>query len=425
MRYRLLLLVLFLATASSFAQIKLDGDFRTRTEYRHGFQTLVKQNQDAAFFTSQRSRINLGYKDEQYTVKFSVQDVRTWGSQPQTVQADGLLSLHEAWVEYSFNKQFAAKVGRMELAYDNHRILGNLDWAQQGRKHDLALLKFNDSTFTLHAGFAFNQDKEQSATTLYTVQNSYKAMQFLWANKQFYNLNLSFLFLNNGTEFSQTDETGAVIDHQTKFMQTTGFNAEIKKGDFFVNAFGYAQTGRDNRNRRVQAWDGNLEAGYKATKKLTLSLGTEYLSGTSNGSATGSNQSFTPLYGTNHIFNGYMDYFFVGNHINNVGLQDAYAKVRYNVWKGFLSVDLHHFQSAATLIDAETQTSVDKYLGTELDITIRQNISKELSIQAGYSHMFASTSMETLKGGSKDGNNWAYLWLIFKPDFLKKKSQAE
>ena len=35
------------------------------------------------------------------------------------------------------------------------------------------------------------------------------------------------------------------------------------------------------------------------------------------------NNSFTPFYGTNHKFNGHMDYFYVGNHIGNVGLREG------------------------------------------------------------------------------------------------------
>ena len=46
-----------------------------------------------------------------------------------------------------------------------------------------------------------------------------------------------------------------------------------------------------------------------------------------NGDAS-ENKAFTPFYGTNHKFNGFMDYFHVGNHANSVGLIDIYTKVK-------------------------------------------------------------------------------------------------
>ena len=44
------------------------------------------------------------------------------------------------------------------------------------------------------------------------------------------------------------------------------------------------------------------------------------------------NNSFSPLYGTNHAHNGYMDYFYVGGRYENgVGLQDMYLYTKYDI----------------------------------------------------------------------------------------------
>jgi hypothetical protein len=181
------------------------------------------------------------------------------------------------------------------------------------------------------------------------------------------------------------------------------------------------QTGRDIKNRNVEAFDANIEVGLKASERATISAGMEYLSGTNNALASGTNRSFSPLYGTNHVFNGYMDYFYVGNHANNVGLKDLYVKLKQKVGNGMLSFDVHQFATAARILDPETSQNVSKSLGTEVDLTYRVAVSKELTVQAGYSHMFATATMEILKKGDKDAvNNWAYVWIIFKPDFMKK-----
>jgi hypothetical protein len=417
----LIALLAFVYTTSK-AQLSLTGDFRARSEYRHGFQSLAKDGQDAAFFTAQRSRINLNYGAERYHVRFSVQDVRTWGSQPQIVGSDGLMSVHEAWLEYFVTKKFSVKGGRMELAYDDHRIFGNLDWAMAGRKHDLMLLKYTDSTWTVHAGFAYNQDREQNITNLYTIPNSYKAMQYLWANKQFRDLSLSFLFLNNGLQF--TEEINGVPNHSIKYSQTVGTRWAYKRNKFAFNGFGYSQTGKDGRNRDLSAYDIASDINFQVAPLVTLTGGFEYLSGTSQLETNPNiNRSFSPFYGTNHLFNGYMDYFYVGNHFNSVGLQDIYLKASYKLPKGFVSINCHNFQSAAAIrdVNSETGAAMNSNLGNAVDLTIRQQFTKELAIQAGYSQMFATSSMEALKGGNRGlNNNWAYVWVIFKPDFMKK-----
>jgi hypothetical protein len=59
-----------------------------------------------------------------------------------------------------------------------------------------------------------------------------------------------------------------------------------------------------------------------------LAAGYEYLSGNSY-NKTDKVYAFEPFYGTNHKFNGFMDYFYVGNHINSVGLHDAWLKYGY------------------------------------------------------------------------------------------------
>lgn len=64
---------------------------------------------------------------------------------------------------------------------------------------------------------------------------------------------------------------------------------------------------------------------------------------------TDKNYAFNPLYGTNHAFNGHMDYFYVGNHINSVGLNDVYLKYAYKKEKFGFTGHLHYFASAGKI----------------------------------------------------------------------------
>ncbi|HVG16124.1 MAG TPA: alginate export family protein, partial [Chitinophagaceae bacterium] len=153
------------------AQISLTGQLRTRTEYRNGVGTLKASDNKAAFFTSQRARVTLGYKwSGRINFQMSAQDVRVWGQDASTISpADGArFGIHEAWAEIAFaNKKdsgfrrtaieyLGIKIGRQELLYDDSRLLGNLDWLQQGRRHDAIVFKLLQKGWQADLGAAFN-----------------------------------------------------------------------------------------------------------------------------------------------------------------------------------------------------------------------------------------------------------------------------
>ena len=110
-----------------------------------------------------------------------------------------------------------------------------------------------------------------------------------------------------------------------------------------------------------------------------------------------------------------MDYFYVGNHLNSVGLADAYAKFSTSKNKTAFNADLHFFSSAAKI-----SATAKNYLGTEVDLSLTQTLNSATKITFGYSQMFGSDSLEILKGGSKGTtNNWAYLMISVTPKFIQ------
>jgi hypothetical protein len=169
------------------AQFTLVGQLRTRTEVRNGLGNLVLKGSKPAVFTSQRTRLIFGYKWDRVTFGASIQDVRVWGQDASTISnADGnRLMLHEGWADLTlFNKAdttikakgidlMSIKIGRQELSYDDVRLLGNLDWLQQGRRHDMALLKTMHKGWQIDLGYAFNQNTDAFGvtTTSYVPSN--------------------------------------------------------------------------------------------------------------------------------------------------------------------------------------------------------------------------------------------------------------
>src|SRR5215204_818699 len=160
------------------AQFSLAGQLRTRTEVRNGLGNLVLKGSKSAVFTSQRTRLSFGYKWDRLTFGVSIQDVRVWGQDASSISnADGnRLMLHEGWADLTlFNKAdttinttgidlMSLKIGRQELAYDDVRLIGNLDWLQQGRRHDMALLKTIHKGWQVDLGYAYNQNADAFGT---------------------------------------------------------------------------------------------------------------------------------------------------------------------------------------------------------------------------------------------------------------------
>ncbi|TAL57372.1 MAG: hypothetical protein EPN85_14260 [Bacteroidetes bacterium] len=412
-----------LFSISLSAQMTLTGELRSRTEYRHGYRTLIDSAQNAALFTSQRTRLNFGYGAEKFKTGVVLQDVRVWGSQSQQNVTDGLTSIHEAWGEYWFNKNFGFKSGRQEIGYDDERILGFVGWAQQGRSHDAVVLKYQDSTFTAHLGAAYNQNAESNIATSYTVASSYKELYYLWLNKKVKSFSASVLALANGMQ-------SPVVVNSTRFSGTVGTHLEYKKDALFAGGRFYYQTGVDGSKKDIQANMIGVDASYTLNKKFTIGLGTELLSGQSQTDTTKTYKdvvhNFNPLYGTGHKFNGFIDYFYAGSGHANVGLTDAYLKLKYKAEKWWVGLDVHQFISGADILDVKGLTTNGKYtamnnsLGTEIDLTYVYNFNANFSTTIGYSHMLATESMEAIKGGKYDETqNWAYLMLTFKPNFLK------
>ncbi|GAA4914542.1 alginate export family protein [Mucilaginibacter defluvii] len=169
------------------AQLTFTGQLRPRTEIRDGYGTLKTKGNKTAAFISQRTRLALNYKWNKLIFQTSVQDVRLWGQDASTISAaDGnKLSMHEAWAELiiankndtsfktSIVDYLTIKIGRQELVYDDERLLGNLDWMQQGRRHDALVFRLLDKGWQADLGLAFNQhsDAINYNGTFYTPAN--------------------------------------------------------------------------------------------------------------------------------------------------------------------------------------------------------------------------------------------------------------
>lgn len=413
--------LLMFTTINAWSQFTIDGEFRPRTEYRHGFGTLIAKDAEPGYGISTRARLNFGYKKDNYSFYMSLQDVLVWGENRQILPKDlnNSFAVFQVWAQIDFNENWNTKIGRQVLSYDDQRIMGGLDWAQQGRNHDAILIKHKKDGFLFDLGFAYNQDYDnisgfQSVGNTYNTKGffSYKTMLYGYFKKTWNNFSGSLLLLNNG--FQNFEEDGETQDGISN-LQTFGTHLKYGKGKFGASSNLFLQTGeRQGAIEVSNAYLASLDLSYKISEKTGLGIGAEMISG--NDKESGKTSAFFPLYGTNHKFNGFMDYFYVGNHANSIGLIDLHASAKFKFSKkSELFAKLLYFSGEKAL------PSGDKSLGTELDLVYTHKF-KGFLIKGGYSHMFPLDGMYELKGLEKDlaasTQNWAWVMLVIKPKIL-------
>jgi hypothetical protein len=226
---------------------------------------------------------------------------------------------------------------------------------------------------------------------------------------------MSLLLMNTGYEFAKN-----LTDLEVDYKQTYGTYLSYKENKWDVNLGLYGQSGKSN-DKDVNAFYAGANLSYAVTEKFKAGLGYEFLSGKDQNDVSTDFKSFTPLFGTNHGFNGFMDYFYVGNHQNNVGLSDAFLKLNYTQNKWQFNLIPHVFSAPNTVLDA-SNVIMDSYLGTEIDFTAGYAIHKDIMATAGYSQMFGSNTLERLKGGDAGNtNNWVWVMVSFNPRLFSMK----
>ncbi len=411
----LIVLTLCMISFKGFTQLTITGEVNARPEFRNGFKKPIQDGQDPAFFTEQRTRVYFNYLTDKFEFQVTLQDVRKWGANRQIYKEENaIFGAVDAWGKYNITETFAVKAGRQIIAYDNDRYFGNLEWAMQGRRHDALLFLYEKEGLKVHFGGAFNQPETPFEYAHLTGRDylgiaNYKHMAFGYLNKKWEGASLSAYLVNVGTE--------SAADTVTYSKQTLGLMGMKKMGDLTLNGELFYQMGDLNAATEISAYMFSLSGTYK-TEATPITIGFDYLSGTDSGADKFG--SWSPDFGTNHKFYGFMDYFYVGNGNANAGLQDFFLKTKFKFAGGALLGHAHYFLAAA---DQDAYDS--KGLGTEIDLVYVKKLDDAITWKLGYSQMFATETMDIIKGtpNSNDFQCWAWTQLIFKPQLFKSKSE--
>jgi hypothetical protein len=393
---------------------KIDAEIRSRAEYRGGFQEPLADSLHPAYVNNLRTRLNLAYTSPKVKAKISLLDTRTFGSTETTRTGSGT-GILEAWGEYNFTPKFSLSIGRQGVEYDDKRLFSYNNWSNTFAAHDILLLKYNSEKWNIHAGSAYNVagDVVYEAITPYTL--TYKTLNFIRAEKNFGLLSASALWVNDSYQ------SGEENDITTSFRNTLGGNLWLtdKKKPFTFLLTGYYQFGHDKTDKKLNAYLLAFSAQQKIKEKYSLQIGSDLYSGSANDISPDKSRTFNKLYGTNHAFNGSIEYW---RNLPTQGLLDVFAGATAKFFPKFDVNLTYHYFSAVKEISADSK----KNLGSEIDITANYTINEQFAVQGGWSAYFTSGATDILKkktGIATRFPQWAYVQLTFKPVFFSKKEE--
>lgn len=463
----LALLMTLSAAGPLLAQFTISAEFRPRLEYRNGYSKLIGSDKLPVFDILGRNRLIFDYKDERFSARFSIQHAYVFGENNYSSDTitRNTLNLYEAWFQYDFVKNVGIRIGRMELAYDDQRLLGVSNWNPKGSSHDVGVFKWGcpEHGYRGDFGFAINNTGPMGAfLTAYPLKN-YKYLLYLYEQKKFLKdqlvvglIGIADVLQKPGSKVSVTtydslpvyDNSGVVIGytlvpHTTTTLKydpkmlyarvTAGGNVGFTWKNLKVFAAGYYQGGSFSNGNRISASFYGVYASYQVVKQLKLMAGYDRLSGNDYSDTAGIRTkytSFSTLYSSTHGFYGYMDYWgtYVGSG-TTPGLTNLYARATVSfsenlsleaTWR-MMGLSRGYLEVKDPDPGELPYLEVKKNLGHEIDLMCIYKPVKNLELNAAYCLYFPTETMELLQGlkaGDSGPAHYAYVMLTYKPTFF-------
>ena len=394
------------ATAQEENQFTIDAQLRARGEYNNGAGTPRGEGVNPAVFLNERARIGMGFQRGNLELKIAAQHTGLWGDE-DVKTPNNKVSVNEAWAKLKFGEGFFTQIGRQQLAYDDERLLGGLDWHVSGNWHDALKLGYEKDAHKFHVILAWNQNANNVKGASYSGPMDYRDMQTLWYHYQadMIPFGISLIMINLGRKDAENG------DGKANYMQTLGTDLTFKPAEFDIHGAFYYQMGKDATGTKHAAWMASAKVGYKINPVWGINAGYDYRSGNDGGDKI---KAFDQLYGTHHKFYGFMDYFLQKVPL---GLNDIQAGITCKAsQKTSLLLNYHNFSTA------QKAANDKKGLGHEIDLQLTTKLMKDVTLMAGYSTMLGTETMDLVKGGNhKSWQDWAWVTLNINPRIFTTK----
>lgn len=347
---------------------------------------------------SHRARLRLDLAADSWLIRAEPQHVLTWGSAPTTRElGTGTLDFHQAYAEGRFvDGQFRARVGRQEMVLDDSRLLGNIDWLQQGQSFDGLRFAWSEADLDLAVDIGGAMIHEGGV----------RDEMLLWLNPVWSPEGLRL----SGLTVAQV--AGERPSGERDFRRFTFGGRALwthAESGFFADLSAYGQTGayaRGVTDMRVAAWMTGTRLGVRNTAAGSVQAGFDWLSGDDNPADT-TVHVFDTLYATNHKWYGTMDYFLnIPLHTAGRGLVDAVLDWDLPAWRVLSpNLALHGFWTAVPTAGGE------RLLGGEADLTLKVDLPGAASLIGGYSLFLSGDAMVDIGRAAASGEPGQWAWL--------------
>lgn len=351
-------------------------DAFTRPEVRTGYDELGQTDNDLVRF---RFRFALFLRPLELgrvrvSARFEPQAGGAWSSGATLV--DATLGLHQGFVTIA-NDRVSVQLGRQELSYGEHLVIGAVPWHQLGRAFDAAKVRVDlgghgawlDVFGAQVVELGDNGFGDGDAFLL----GAYAAVGGLISES----LSLDVYLLE---QLRGAEHAGGVTVAPGLHRSTLGARAKQRVGSLDYRAEAGVQLGRTG-SVKLRAFQVDAEAGVTVAREhLRLSVEGFYASGDRGGAGT--NQAWDQLYPTAHAWLGFTD--IIGGRSNITGavfhLQaNATSELRF-------TLDAHLFARPEP-----NGLAGDGLAAFEADIGARWQIAQGLALRANYSLFQAFT----------------------------------
>jgi hypothetical protein len=394
-----------------------DFELKSRFEYRENnfdFNSGLDTPTDDSWLLY-RSRLGLGYKfSPMFKIYAQGQDAREFDSDRPNIpgmlgaEGDDPFDLRQFYIEIGNEKSgFSTKIGRQTLLYGDQRLIGPLEWNNISRTWDAAKFRYGGESWWVE-GFA--------ASLVAIDPDGFNKSDVFGNDGLGINQMLSGIYFSTTLLDFQTTDAYAFYSHSsivdfftvgTRWKSTPG-----KLGPWDYTAEFVGQAG-DIGGKDLLAFAGHAELGYTFKGSWKPRLALDYAFGSGDGDADdGDVNTFQNLYPTNHLYYGYIDAFSWQN-IHNINLNFKVAPTQ----KLSLRADFHAFWLANTN-DAwyrangvstvrDITPGASSQAAMEVDLTASYAFTKNFTMTAGYSRLFAGDYLANT-GASSDAD-FAYI----------------
>ena len=370
-------------------RLSISGENRSRFEYMSRVYSPANPDGRERFdFTHMRTRLRFDFEvEEDIDAIVELQDVRTWGDEGSTIaDAEGVdLKRGVIVLRNLFDQPLSLEVGRFVLSYGDQRVIGALEWFDQGRTYD---------------GFRMSYDWEEGYVDFFGTRIEDDATGDI--DEQ------DLLGVYAGVDWLVGDVSGEAYtilyrDQERRMGEndlgstqyfTFGTRLFGKTGPFDYTGEIAAQRG-EVRDDDLTAWAFAVKGGYtveEASWKPRFGVEVDYASGNDD-PTDGDTETFQTLLPTNHLHYGYIDLVAWSNILAFRGSVEVRPAEKLLV-----TLDYHHFRlddeeggwmnaGGATIRPGANGASKD--LGDEIDLQLTWDATDSLSLLAGWAHFFA------------------------------------